>query len=191
MMASRKSEAATQRPKKKSTKQFGMTQFLLVGIGVVAVIVIAVLLFGGSGKKTAAPRAQGAAADTGSTYGKARKLPAVAVHRVKAAHDSLIAKRREERLKREQEVKASGGRTTRSASGGYVSGGATHVASTPNQLRAILTDNSGSRTALVGERRLKAGDDVEGHKIVEVSGDGIKVEYRQSTYSVRVGEKIY
>jgi hypothetical protein len=43
----------------------------------------------------------------------------------------------------------------------------------------------------VGERRLKAGDDVEGHRIVEVSGDGVKVEYRQSQYTVRVGEKIY
>jgi hypothetical protein len=45
--------------------------------------------------------------------------------------------------------------------------------------------------ALVGERRLKAGDDVEGRRIVEVTGEGVKVEYRQNTYTVRVGEKIY
>ena len=194
MMPLRKSEAATQRPKQKKTKQFGMMQFVLVGAVIIVLIVAALLLAGGGGKKPATSHAKAAAADTGSTYGNARKLPAVAikkVNRAKAAHDSLIAKRREARLQRKQEVKPSGGRTTRSSSGGYTSGGSAHVASAPNQLRAILTDNTGSRTALVGERRLKAGDDIDGHKIVDVTGDGVKVEYRTNTYSVRVGEKIY
>jgi sRNA-binding protein len=103
----------------------------------------------------------------------------------------MRAKRREEKAKRKQEAAASGSRTARSASGGYVSGGSSRAVSSSNQLRAILTDNTGSRTALVGERRLRAGDDVDGRKIVEVTGDGMKVEYRQNTYTVRVGEKVY
>ncbi len=190
MMASKQSEAGVSRPAKKPTKQFGMLQFVLIGVGIIVVIVVAVLLSGGS-KKTAAPQARVAAADTGSTYGLARKA-APTVHRARARRDSLLAKRRAEREQRREEVRASGGRrTTRSSSGGFTSGGSSRTASAPNQLRAILTDNEGSRTALVGERRLKAGDDVEGHKIVEVSGDGVKVEYRQNTYTVRVGEKIY
>jgi sRNA-binding protein len=171
-----------------------MMQFILIGAGIIVVIVVALLLSGGGGKKTAAPQAKTAAADTMGMYGGARKPSTVAVHRLnraRAAHDSLIAKRRAERLQRRHEIKASGGRTTRSSKGGYTSRGATHIASTPNQLRAILTDNSGARTALVGERRLKAGDDVDGRRIVEVSGDGVKVEYRQNQYTVRVGEKIY
>jgi sRNA-binding protein len=192
MMASRKSEAGVSRPKQKPTKQIGMMQFVLVGAGIIVLIVVALLLSGGGRKKAVAPRAKVAVADTGSTYGKATKSPAVAAHRTKASRrDSLMAKRREERLQRKQEVKASGGRTTRTSSGGFTSRGSARAASAPNQLRAILTDNAGSRTALVGERRLKAGDDVEGHRIVEVSGDGVKVEYRQNTYTVRVGEKIY
>jgi len=93
-------------------------------------------------------------------------------------------------MQRRQETKVSGGRTSRSSSGGYSSGGS-RAASSPNQLRAILTDNAGSRTALVGERRLKAGDDVEGRRIVEVTTEGVKVEYRQNTYTVKVGQKIY
>jgi hypothetical protein len=190
-MASRKSEAGVSRPKQKPARQFGMIQFVLVGVGIVVLIVVALLLFGGGGKKSAAPRARMAMADTGSTYGTARKPPAVAVRKGRARRDSLIARRRQERLQRTQEVKASGGRTTRTASGGFTSGGSKRLASSPNQLRAILTDTTGSHTALVGERRLKAGDDVDGHRIVEVSGDGVKVEYRQNTYTVRVGEKIY
>jgi len=190
-MASQKSEAGVSRPKKKPTKQIGMMQFVLIGAGIIVVIVVALLLSGGSKTQTAAPKARVAAADSGSTYGMASKSTPT-VHRARARRDSLLAKRRAERAERREEVRASGGRrTTRSSSGGYASGGSSHAASTPNQLRAILTDNEGSRTALVGERRLKAGDDVEGHRIVEVSGDGVKVEYRQNTYTVRVGEKIY
>ena len=189
MTPSRKSEAATQRPKQKKTKQFGMMQFVLVGAGIVVLIVVALLLSVGGGKKPAATKAKAATADTGSTYGSVRKPSAHVTQRAK--RDAERAKLHEERLQQKREAKASGSRTTRSASGGYSSGGSTRSVSTPNQLRAILTDNTGSRTALVGERRLRAGDDVEGRRIVEVSGDGIKVEYRQNTYSVRVGEKIY
>lgn len=198
MMASRKSEAATQRPKQAPKKSGGSMQLVLVGVGIIVVIVVALLLFGGGGKKTAASQTKTAVADTGSTYGhavrkpSAGKLSAVAnrANKGKAAHDSLVAKRREEKLQREQQAKAGGRRTTRSARGGFTSGGATRVAS-PNELRAILTDNTGARSALVGERRLKTGDDVDGRKIVDVSGDGVKVQYLQNTYTVRVGEKIY
>ena len=198
-MASKKSEARTQRPKQKSGKQLGMMQFVLIGVGVIVLIVVALLLSGGGGKKAAAPRAKTAVADTGSTYGRARK-PAAHVTSQREKRDEERAKLREEKLQRKQEARASEGRTTRTAgggrtkrtsSGGFTSGGSTRVASTPNELRAILTDDAGSRTALVGERRLRAGDDVEGHRIVDVSGDGVKVEYRQNTYTVRVGEKIY
>ena len=191
MMAPKKSEAATQRPKKASPKSGGMMQLVFVGVGVVVVIVIALLLFGGGGKKAAEPRAKKVAADSGSTFARVKKAPAAVAHKGRADRDALIAKRREERLQRKQEAQASGGRTTRSSSGGYTSGGSSRAVTTPNQLRAILTDNAGSRTALVGERRLKAGDDIEGRRIVEVSGEGVKVEYRQSTYTVRVGDKIY
>jgi hypothetical protein len=189
MMAPRKSEAGTQRPQQKSGKQVGMMQFVLIGVGVIVLIVVAMLLFGGGGKQTGAPRVRTAAADTGGTYGRARRPSTRETQRAK--RDAERAKLREERLQRKQEARAAGGRTKRTASGGYTGGGSSRTASTPNQLRAILTDNAGSRTALVGERRLRAGDDVEGRRIVEVSGDGVKVEYRQNTYTVRVGEKIY
>jgi len=197
-MASKKSEAGTQRPKQKSGKQLGMMQFVLIGVGVIVVIVVALLLSGGGGKKAAAPRAKTAAADTG-TYGSARK-PVARVTSQREKRNEERAKLREERLQRKLAARASedrttrtasGGRTKRTSSGGFSSGGSTRSASTPNQLRAILTDDAGSRTALVGERRLRAGDDVEGRRIVEVSGDGVKVEYRQNTYTVRVGDKIY
>jgi hypothetical protein len=108
----------------------------------------------------------------------------------RAGRDEERAKRREERLKQKQE--ARGGRTGRSSSGGYSRGNASSGSSAdPSQLRAILTDGAGSRFALVGERRFKSGDDIEGRRILEVSGDGIKMEYRQNTYTVKVGQKVY
>ena len=73
MMASKKSEAGTQRPKQKSGKQLGMMQFVLIGVGIIALIVIALLLGSGGGKKAAAPRTK-TAADSVSTSDRARKF---------------------------------------------------------------------------------------------------------------------
>jgi len=192
MTASRKSEEGVSRPKQKKTKQIGMTQLLIAGVGVVLVIVLALLLFGGGGKKPAAkPKAS---ADSLGESGYAQKPKRAAVHRAARAavakRDEERAKRRAEKLERREEARASGGRTTRTPTGGYVSGG-TRVATAPSELRAIIDDGSGTRAALVGERRLRAGDDIEGRRIVEVSNDGVKVEYRQSTYTVKVGQKVY
>jgi len=190
-MASRKSEAGVSRPKQKPPMQIGITQLVLAGVAIVAVIVLALLLFGGRGKKSAAPRLRTVAANEESGARAPRRGSARAARTRNVKRDEERAKLREERLKRRQEARSSGGRTSRSPSGGFTSGGSARAASAPNELRAILTDNTGARTALVGERRLRAGDDIEGRRIVEVSGDGIKVEYRQNTYTVRVGEKVY
>lgn len=189
MMASRRSEAGVSRPKKSPPKRGGMAQLVLVAVGIVAVIVIAMLLFGGGGNKAARPRSRKVSAEGDST-GRQRTSSAKSVRTASSPRVDKKAQRLEER-QRKQEARASGGRTTRSSSGGYTSGGSARSSSSPNQLRAILTDNAGSRMALVGERRLKAGDDVEGRRIVEVSAEGVKVEYRQNTYTVRIGEKIY
>ena len=189
-MASRKSDAGVSRPKKAPAKNAGMMQFILVGAGIVVVIVLAIVLFGGGGKKAAAPKAAKAKADEDAVARTPRK-PSGARTSAVSKRELEREKRREERAKRREEAEASGSRTTRTSSGGYSRSGSTRDASAPNQLRAILTDPTGSRLALVGERRLKAGDDVDGHKIVEVSSEGVKVEYRQNTYTVRVGEKIY
>jgi len=190
MMASRKSDVGVQRPKQ-APKKGGMKQFIFVGAGVVVLIIIALLLFGGGGKKPAARRTKVASSGEG-TIQKPRRSSTTSASTARSSRSEEKAKRREERLRSRQEARASGSsRTSRSSSGGYSRGGSSRVSVDPTQLRAILTDGTGSRFALVGERRLKSGDDVEGRRIVDVTGDAVKVEYRQNTYTVRVGEKIY
>jgi len=186
----RNPDAGAPRSRQKSSKQIGMKQVVLAGVGIVAVIVIAVLLFGGGGKQPAKPRSQVASAEEDVTS-RPRKSAARSARTARSARDDEREKRREEKQQRRQEARASDGRTTRSATGGYSRSGPDRIASAPTQLRAILTDATGSRLALVGERRFKAGDDLDGHRIVEVTSDAVKVEYRQNTYTVRVGEKIY
>jgi hypothetical protein len=194
MMASRQSEEGVSRPRQKKTKQIGMTQVILAGVGIVVVVLLAILLFGGGGKKKPATTRR-ASTDTLSETGYAQKSkkPAArrAVRPALAKREEERAKRRAEKLQRREETRASGKRTSRSSTGGYVSGGASRATSNPTELRAIIDDGTGTRTALVGERRLRAGDDIEGRRIVEVSGDGVKVEYRQNTYSVKIGQKVY
>jgi hypothetical protein len=191
MTPSRKSEEGMSRPRQKKTRQIGLTQVLLVGVGIVFVIVLAVVLFGGGAKKQPAAARRAATDSLGeSSYTrKPKRSTARRTARPAAARrDEERAKRRAERLQRKEETRASGGRTSRSSSGGFASGAR---ATSTNELRGIIDDGSGARVALVGERRLKTGDDIEGRRIVEISGDGVKVEYRQSTYSVKVGQKVY
>ncbi|MCX6843562.1 MAG: hypothetical protein NTX53_14910 [candidate division WOR-3 bacterium] len=191
MMASRKSGAGVSRPKQMALKGGGMMQFVLIGAAVVVVIVVALLLFGRGAKKSTSAPAKTASSDNQGIK-KASKPAGGAVHASRVDRADEKAKRREERLKQRQEARAAGGRTSRTSSGGYEQGGTSRSSSAdPSQLRAILTDGTGSRFALVGERRFKSGDDIEGRRIIEVSADGIKMEYRQNTYSVKVGPKVY
>jgi len=97
------------------------------------------------------------------------------------------AQRREARRvararRRDSLSRTSSGRVTRVSSGNAVGN--------PMQLRAILTDASGNRCALIGERRVYAGDTFAGRRIDYVSGDGVRVSYRGNTYTVRVGEQV-
>jgi len=186
----RNPDAGAPRSRQKSSKQIGMTQVILAGVAIVVVIVLAVLLFGGGGKKPAKPRSQVASAEE-DVLSKPRRSSDRPARNARTARDDEREKRREEREQRRQEARVSGGRTTRTATGGYSRSGSDRVGGSPTQLRAILTDGTGSRFALVGERRFKAGDDLDGRRIVEVTSDAVKVEYRQNTYTVRVGEKIY
>jgi len=191
MMASRKSVPGVSRPKQSPLKKGGMAQFVLIGVTVVVVVVGALLLFSGGGKRPASAKQRTASTDTQGAR-KVSRPAGGAAHTSRATRGDAKAKRREDRLKRKQETRAAGGRTSRSPSGGYSRGGTSRGASVdPSELRAILTDGTGSRFALVGERRFKSGDDIEGRRILEVTSDGVKLEYRQNTYTVKVGQKVY
>ena len=190
-MASRKTGPGVSRPKQMSLKKGGMMQFVLIGAAVVVVVVVALLLFGRGAKKSTSAGQKTASADNQGIK-KVSRPAGSAVHASRANRSDEKAKRHEERLKQRQEARAAGGRTSRTSSGGYSQSSSSGASlADPTQLRAILTDGTGSRFALVGERRFKSGDDIEGRRILEVSDDGIKMEYRQSTYSVKVGQKVY
>ena len=194
-MASRKPGAGVSRPRQMSSKKGGMAQFAFIGVAVVVVVVV-LLLVGGVGKKPASTRPKKVTTEKSVTR-KASKSPAGVAHAPRAGRDEVKARRREERLKRKQETKAGGSRTGRSSTGGYSRGSSSRGGSSrgssadPTQLRAIVTDGTGSRFALVGERRFQTGDDIEGRRILEVTSDAVKIEYRQNTYTVKVGQKVY
>ena len=190
MMASRKSGAGVSRPRQMSAKKGGMAQFAFIGVAVVVVVVVAVLLFGG--KKSAPATPKKAATGDVAVARKTHMTTRSASHAAKGGGSVDRLKRREERHKQKQAARAGGGHTSRSSSGGYSQGGSSRGSSAdPSQLRAIVTDGAGSRFALVGERQFKSGDDIEGRRILEVTSDAVKLEYRQNTYTVKVGQKVY
>jgi hypothetical protein len=193
MMASRKSGAGVSRPRQISGKKGSMMQFVLIGAAVVVLIVVVLVLSkGGAKNKPTKVRAKATTDEDGVAARRSKKSPSSLARVTRSDRDEAKARRHEEKARRREEARADGGsRTSRKSDGGYGRGSSRSSQSDPSQLRAILTDGSGSRFALVGERRFKSGDDIEGHRIVEVTNDGVKVEYRQNTYTVKVGQKVY
>lgn len=189
MMSSMRGSPATGRaPRRGKSKIPGLQYLAIAGIGLV-VLVAALLLVGGRSKEAPKPKAA-RAQKSGTSTRASRRAKASAVSQ-KSERPSR-ERRRQERLGRagrEREQRAER-RPRRSRDGSYrtASRGANY---SPNTLRAIVTDNAGSRLAIVGERRLRAGDEVEGRKITEVGTDQIKVQFRQSEYTVRVGAPLY
>lgn len=96
--------------------------------------------------------------------------------------------REEKRLQRlaERLERRKGTTRTERAKGG--SRGTASI-SQPYVLRMILQEGN-EWYAVVGERRLKKGEDVMGRKVIEIGSGSIEVEYRGMKYPVRVGEPV-
>jgi sRNA-binding protein len=162
----------------------------VVAIVFVGLVALAIMLF--SKKPDASAKPKKARADQSEV-----KRPARSSRPAAAATGTRLdrrAQRREERKKRMRDEKSASGtsrRTGRSSSGGFSRSGGSRSSQDPNQLRAIVTDGTGVRFALVGEKRLKTGDGLEGRTILEVGPDNVKVQFRNNTYTVRVGDKVY
>jgi hypothetical protein len=58
-------------------------------------------------------------------------------------------------------------------------------------LKAIISQPTGERVAVVGDRQVKAGDQVEGRRIVEIGSDRVKVEYFTKSYEVKLNQPLY
>ncbi len=192
MMSSMRGAASGGRAPRRGKGQSSNTQYLLIGIIGVAVIVAAVLMLSGGKPKSTRP----ASSKKSSTSAVSSKKQRSSRRSEFSGQERVSSRdlRRMEKAKRREEARAarSGGSrrgSKRSRSGGTA--GARVANYSPSTLRAIITDESGTRMALVGERRLKPGDVLEGRRVTEVGPDAVKVEFRQSEYTVRVGGSIY
>lgn len=165
---------------------------LFLVVAVLVVVIIAVVAFGGKkGGTTKTAREKRsrtttvAKTDAGSatqprvrSSGERREREG----RRRLTKEERAALRRERR-KRERET---GRVTVRSSRGGY----STRRSTTP-VLRAIIAEPSGGRVAVIGERKVKAGDQIEGRRITEVGPDKVKVEYFTKTYEVKLNQPLY
>ncbi len=191
MMASRKTAAAPQRPRARGAQKGAANQYLYMAIGAAVVVIIVVVLLTTGRSQPTPTRAKPAAGE--ETPKKRTKSSSVAKASRRSRQEDRVAARRSRRSEsgREDRQRGRPSRTRRSESGGFTRSSSRRSSSSPHELKAIIVDASGSRYALVGEKRLKPGDDLEGRRIVEVGSDAVKVEYRTNTYTVRVGQPIY
>lgn len=182
------------RPLRRGKKTNPMQQYLLIAGIFVALIVVMVLLMT-SRKPAAAPRAaarvksEEEAEESRSSRRKERSSRASGtMRRERKDKEEVREQRRREREERTM-VRRNEERSSRRT--GSVGSSARVRTTSPYQLRAIMTDESGVRYALVGDRRFRAGDDIGGRKLVEIGVDEVKVDNGISTYPVKVGQTIY
>lgn len=198
MMSSMRGAASGGRAPRRGKGKSNKNQYILIGVVGAVVLVVAILLIGGGprkpgkapAKRTSTASTEGKKASTASTAGKKAGTQSKVATVSRTAQDSRESRREERARLREEaraERKARGSRRDRS--GGYSSGSRSSYSA--NTLRAVITDGSGTRMALVGERRLKVGDELDGRRVTEVGTDAVKVEYRQSQYTVRIGGSLY
>lgn len=197
MMSSGKSSGPRMGTPRRTTKKSGVFQYVMFFVVVVLVIIIiAVVAFGGNKKSatksertnksrsTAVARGDGDNAPvTGRKVGKDVRTKRLRGSRQRVSKPERVARRQERSRLRERET---GRVTVRSSRGGYTS----RKSGVP-VLKAIISDPAGGRVAVVGDRRVKPGDQIEGRRITEVGPDRVKVEYFTKTYEVKINQPIY
>lgn len=181
------------RPLRRGKKTNPMQQYLLIAGIFVALIVVMVLLMT-SRKPADTSRAARVKSEEGTEESRSSRRKEAsprasrALRRERKDKEEVRGQRRREREERTM-VRRNEERASRRT--GSVGSSARVRTSSPYQLRAIMTDESGVRYALVGDRRFRAGDDIGGRKLVEIGVDEVKVDNGISTYSVKVGQTIY
>ncbi len=185
---------------KKAGKKGGIAQFAIPVLVLVVVVVIIVIMASGGKKKPRSVRREGGTL-TQLAQGRervTRERTGSARVRARESREERKSERREERRRLREERKAkrrersrrkgeTGERTTiRSSRGGYT----TKQSGVP-VLKAIISEPTGERMAIVGERRVKKGDQIEGRRIIDVEQDRVKVEYLTKSYEVKINQPLY
>lgn len=192
MMSSGRTGPPGARVARKSVRRSGVAQylrFILVALVVVIIVVIVVLSSRKSGgKRVTRTVKQTRLAERRTTAAETRRAEGGEVR--SSRRERTRRETAEERRKRREARR--NGRTerrrvsTRSSRTGY----AVKRSSTP-VLKAIVSQPNGERVAVIGERQVKTGDQVEGRRIIEVGSDRVKVEYFTKSYEVKLNQPLY
>ncbi len=186
---------------RKVGKRGGIGQYVGFILVIVIAIILVIVLVSGGRKKTRATSKQiratsnqlvegdeitprGRASST-RTRGSSRRGQSRLER--KEERRRLREARRKERVQRglSRKTKRTGKISPQSRAGATASKSAAPV------LKAIVSEPTGHRIAIIGERRVRKGDQIDGRKITEVEQDRVKVEYLSKSYEVKLSQPLY
>lgn len=176
---------------RKALTRVGFAQYLKFIIVAVVVVVVVVIVLLATGKKS--PRRVARTSRTRET-----RLAEPRTARTSRSKDDEVRtamrekarmERREERRRRREERRRL--RLERRRGSRRASRGSYAVKTSTPTLNAIVPQPGGEWVAVVGERQVKPGDQIEGRRIVEVGSDRVKVEYFTKSYEVKLGQPLY
>jgi hypothetical protein len=184
MMASKKAPGGGKRTARRGAQKSGTARYIAIGAVLVAVVVVAVVLLSGGNKQPPRPKAD---SEEAVARKRSRRRPSASSTRPASSR----ADRREERRREREERRARRKSESRTSERTTRYGRSGRSRSVSGVVQAIMTDGAGHRFALVDNRRLKTGDQVAGRRLVDIGSNMVKVEYKGSSYSVKVGQPLY
>jgi hypothetical protein len=161
-------------------------------VAVLVIIIVLVVAFGGRKNPPTKTARQSQSQQTGLAEGGqgtpriARERGRTRTARREQKKQETARELRERRRRERSEHKTTTRLSTRSSRGGY-----TVKRSGSPVLQAIISRPDGERVAVIGNRQVKKGDQIEGRRITEVGPDRVKVEYFTKAYEVKLNQPLY
>ncbi|MEO0079281.1 MAG: hypothetical protein ABIK44_01200 [candidate division WOR-3 bacterium] len=191
MMSSTRPEAGrpkTLRRAKKTSTTMQYVMFFAVALIVLVVVVVAVT----GTRKRSAPKRESTGRPRSSAYdveGGTVARRSRTVGRLSRERKVERSKKREERSSRTAERTREARTETRRTSSSRISGVSSSRREKGRVLVAII-EESGVRYALIGDRRAKSGDEIDGRKIVDIGKDNVQVQLSTNVYTVKLGQPL-
>jgi len=186
MLSSAKPDAGKPKLPRRAKKSSDTLQYAMFFVVAIVVVIVIAVVVTGTRKRPETKRLESAQRLRASTARIEGGTTAGRTHKSAGTKRLRSRERDRERPERTKERRSSPRTTVSSQSGG----GYSRRKTTGKVLVAII-EESGVRYALIGDRRAKSGDEIDGRRIVDVGKDQVQVQFSTNTYTVKLGQPLY
>jgi len=185
MLSSAKPDAGKPKLPRRAKKSSDTLQYAMFFVVAIVVVIVIAVVVTGTRKRPETKRLESAQRSRASAARIEGGVTAGRTHKSAGTKRLRSRERDRERLERTKERRGSSRTTVSSQSGGY------SRRKTTGKVLVAIIEESGVRYALIGDRRAKSGDEIDGRRIMDVGKDAVQVQFSTNTYTVKLGQPLY